>query len=100
MKRPSVRGLKAFVSQQLRLKAYLQAPGDGRTRPQLPARVLLWSQLACLVLREVSYHAMESLVRSAARSALGVGRRFGDDPWLTSPNPWTRGRRAERWLKC
>ena len=79
MKRPSLRGLKAFVSQQLRLKAYLRAPGDGRTRPQLPAGVLLWSQLACLVLREVSYHAMESLVCSAARSALGVGRRFGDD---------------------
>jgi hypothetical protein len=28
---------------------------------------------------EVSYPAMESLVCSAARSALGVGRRFGDD---------------------
>ena len=67
MKRPCLRGLKAFVSQQLRLKAYLRAPGDGRTRPQLPAGVLLWSQLACLVLRGVSYHDMESLVRSAAR---------------------------------
>lgn len=79
MRRLTPRRLKAFVRQRLKLATYLKAPGDRRPRAQIPAQVLLWSQLVCLVLREFSYHGMEALVCSPARSALGVGCRFGDD---------------------
>jgi hypothetical protein len=67
------------VRRRLRLGAYLRAPGDGRVRPQLPAGVLLWALLIGQVLREVSFAAVEALVRSPARRALGVPQRFGDD---------------------
>jgi len=79
MKAATPRRLKTFVCSRLRLSSYLSAPGDGRPQGQIPARVLLWAQLAGLLLRETSYHGIEALVRSRARAALGVGRRFGDD---------------------
>ncbi len=58
---------------------YLEYPGDGRVRPQIPARDLLGSLLLGQVLRESSHHAIEALVHSAARRAMGVARPFGDD---------------------
>jgi hypothetical protein len=61
------------------LRKYLTDPGDGRSRPRIPARHLLWALLCGHVLREFSYHAVEWLVRSRARRALGVGRGFSDD---------------------
>ena len=70
---------RRFVFRGLRLAEYLEHPGDGRRTPQISARDLLWSLLAGQVLRELSHHAVESLVRSPARRALGVTRRFGDD---------------------
>ena len=73
------RRFKAFVGGCLRLSGYLRRPGDGRVRPQIPAAGLLWSLLLGFVLREVSFQAIEALVRSRARRALGVGRRFSDD---------------------
>jgi len=67
------------VGKRLQLKPYLHRPGDGRVRPQIPAQALLWAQLVGQVLREWSFHGVEALVRSPARRALGVSRRFGDD---------------------
>jgi hypothetical protein len=40
---------------------------------------LMWALLIGQVLREWSYHGVEALVRSRARRALRVSRRFGDD---------------------
>ncbi len=71
--------LRCYAAQSLCLQSYLQTPGDGRRRPQIMARVLIWSLLAGYILRECSYHAMEALVRSRARLGLGLERSFGDD---------------------
>jgi hypothetical protein len=40
---------------------------------------LLWAQLIGWVIRECSFHGIEALIRSPARRALSVERRFGDD---------------------
>lgn len=58
---------------------YLRSPGDGRTRPEIAARVLLRALLVSRLLREVSFHAVEALVRSSARRGMTVRRSFGDD---------------------
>jgi hypothetical protein len=71
--------VRRFVERGLCLTAYLRTPGDGRRRPQIPARALLWAQLIGQILREYSFHGVEALVRSRARRALAVARRFGDD---------------------
>lgn len=76
---PTPRRLQRFVWRHLRLAAYVARPGDGRQRPQILAGQLLWAQLVGQVLRVWSFHAIEALVRSTARRALGVSRRFGDD---------------------
>ncbi len=73
------RRLWRYVVKQLGLKPYLQRPGDGRRRPQVPATALVWGLLMGQMLRECSFHGVEALVRSRARWALRVGRRFGDD---------------------
>ena len=57
-------------------------PGAGRwarARRRFRRRALLWGLLIGHVLREWSFHGVEALVRSPARRALRVGRRFGDD---------------------
>ncbi len=79
MKGPTPRGLWKYVTVCLRLEAYFGAPGDGRLRPQIRARLLLWSLIVGQVLRECSFRAVEFLVRSTARQALPIGRSFGDD---------------------
>lgn len=79
MKQPTPRRLWRYTARCLRLKCYLESPGDGRQSPQIPARALIWALLVGRLLREPSYHAIEALVRSGARRALGIGRRFGDD---------------------
>jgi hypothetical protein len=73
------RRLKAYVIRRLRLGSYLLSPGDGRTKPQIPASSLIWGQLIGVILRECSFHAIEALVRSPWRRALRVTRQFGDD---------------------
>ena len=78
MKGPTPRRLQKYVARCLGLKAYLQAPGDGRVQPQIPAAALLWALLVGQILREFTFHAVEALVHSARR-ALGVSRAFGDD---------------------
>jgi hypothetical protein len=79
VRRPTPRRLWQFVTERLRLTAYVRAPSDGRVRPQIPAAVLLWALVVGHVLREWSFHGVEALVRSPARRALCVGRSFGDD---------------------
>jgi len=76
---PTPRRLWKYVTQRLGLGAYLSAPGDGRTHPQIPAQDLLWAVLIGQLLRECAFHGVEALVRSPARRALGVSRAFGDD---------------------
>lgn len=71
--------LRRYAARALRLRSYLDAPGDRRPQPQIAARVLIWSLLAGYILRECAYHAVEALVRSPARLGLGVERSFGDD---------------------
>ncbi len=79
MKGPSPQRLWKYITRCLRLRSYLESPGDGRTAPQIPARVLLWALLLGRLLREYSFHAVEALVRSSARRALQVATSFGDD---------------------
>lgn len=73
------RRLWVYVSRRLGLRGDLRRPGDGRRWPQIPASGLLWAVLVGHVLREASFHGVEALVRSPARRALRVARRFGDD---------------------
>ena len=78
--KPSALGrCRHYVFRVLRLEGYLARPGDGRRQPLIAARDLLWSLLAGQVLREASHHAVEAQVRSSARRALGVARKFGDN---------------------
>ena len=79
MKGPSPRRLKSYVEKCLRLKSYLQSPGDGRTQGRIPATALLWAFLMGALLRRAAFAAIEALVHSAARRALDVSRRFGND---------------------
>jgi hypothetical protein len=39
----------------------------------------VWALVACHILRQCAFHAIEAVVRSAAKRALGIGRGFGDD---------------------
>ena len=79
MKGPSPRGLWTYATRRLRLAAYFRAPGDGRSRPQIPAPTLLWSILIGFILRQNAFRAIEAWVGSSARRALRVSRVFGDD---------------------
>ena len=79
MKPPTPHRLLKFVTGSLRLKGYLKAPGDCRVAPQIPAKVMLWAILLGQILRESSFHALESLVAAARRGSLGVQGKFGDD---------------------
>ncbi len=79
MKRPTPRRLRHYVAKCLRLKSYLWSPGDGRSEPRIPAAALLWALLIGRLLRRSSFAGIEALVRSSARPALAVSRRFGDD---------------------
>lgn len=79
MSGPTPRRLWKYAVRRLRLRTYLQSPGDGRARPQIPAQALVWSLLIGQFLRECAFHGIEALVRSPARLALRVSRAFGDD---------------------
>jgi hypothetical protein len=69
VKGPSPRALWKYATRRLRLAAYFRAPEDGRSRPQIPARTLLWSILVGTILREGTFRAIEALVGSPARRA-------------------------------
>jgi len=79
MKGLSPKHLKSFAVDSYHLGSYLRSPGDGRKQPEIPAPALLWSLVIGQILRECSFHGVESLVRSPARRQLGVARSFGDD---------------------
>ncbi len=79
MKAPKPRHLRKYVARCLRLKWYLEKPGDRREQPRIPAGALLWAILLGQILRECSFAAVEALACSSARSTLGVSRTFGDD---------------------
>lgn len=79
MRRPTPHRLLQYVRQGLRLKRYLEVPGDGRRFPQIPAQAMRWAILLGQILRESSFHPLESLVGSGQRRSLGVSRKFGDD---------------------
>jgi hypothetical protein len=74
----TARRFKAFVVKRLG-KRYLDHCGDGRAKPQIAARVLLWGHIIGYVLRETSYHAIEALARGPGRRNAGLSRPFGDD---------------------
>jgi Transposase DDE domain len=67
------------VCQPLHLACYFRSPGDGRARHKVPAKDLLWSIVLSTIVRQLSFLAIEALVRSKARRNLGVSRKFGDD---------------------
>lgn len=79
MKGPTPQRLWKYVTRRLRLKSYLESPGDQRKKPRIPARAMIWALLMGQILREWSFAGIEALVRSAARGTLGVPGRFGDD---------------------
>jgi hypothetical protein len=68
-----------YISQHLHLAAYFRSPGEGRSRPKISAKDLLWSIVLGTILRQGAFLAIEALVGSKARRNLGVGRAFGDD---------------------
>ena len=76
--KPSLVRLLDYGCRCLGLKAYLEGPGDGRTFPQIPASDLLRVLIGCKVLRAPASHAVEQLVRHAARG-FGVCKSFSDD---------------------
>jgi hypothetical protein len=106
MRKPSPRRLKNYAVKCLRLKSYLQSPGDGRTRARIPATALVWALLMGTLLRRLAFAAMEDLVGSEARRALGVSQSFGNgtlsyfterlDPRLTRQAAVTAVREAKR----
>ena len=79
MKGPSAQAVRNYACHCLGLKSYLKHPGDGRPKPQIPARDLVWGLLISNILRVSSFHHLEWLVHSPARTGLGVGRPLGDD---------------------
>ena len=76
---PMIRRLRAFATRHAGLGPYLEAPGDGRMAPVVPASALLWAVLVAYVVRDGAVHAVEALVRSPARPVLGIRRPFSDD---------------------
>jgi hypothetical protein len=66
------------VRQQLHPACYFRSPGDGRASDKVPAKDLLWSIVLSTIVRQLSFLAIEALVRSKARRNPGV-RKFGDD---------------------
>lgn len=79
MSGPTPRRLLGFVTRRLRLRRYLEDPGDGRPQPQIPARRLVWALLVGQILRQCSFHALEALVRSPARRNLALSAEFSED---------------------
>jgi len=79
VKEPSPHRLKKYAVQCLRLKSYLQSPGDGRKEGRIPATALVWALLMGAVLRRLAFAAIEALVCSRARRAMDVSRSFGND---------------------
>lgn len=68
-----------YASKTLRLDGFFSRPGDGRKRPQIPARDLIRTQISSHLLRVCSFHGMERLLASGAARGLGSCRIFSED---------------------
>lgn len=68
-----------YLTRRLRLRQYLQDPGEGRRQPQIRAQLLLYALLVGQVLRYSSFHALEAPVRSPARRNPSLPASFSDD---------------------
>lgn len=68
-----------YASTTLRLDGFFSRPGDGRKRPQIPARELVRAQLGGHLLRVSSFHGIERLVTAGAARGLGSSRIFSED---------------------
>lgn len=79
MKGPTVQSIFHYACHTLVLRAFMNRPGDGRTRPAIPAACLSWALLIGAILRISSANRLEWLVRAADRKQLGLSRGFGDD---------------------
>jgi len=79
MNRATPRHLLHYVTRRLRLRRYLEDPGDGRQQPQIPAQALLWALLLGQILRQSSFHAVEALAHTRARRNLSFSASFCDD---------------------
>ena len=71
--------MRKYAAKCLGLKSYLRSPGDGRAQARIPAAALLWALIMGVLLRRAAFAGIEARVRSRARRALAVSRRFGDD---------------------
>lgn len=79
MKRgPSIRRIWDFISKCLKLEPFFRRPGDGRKRPQIPAKDLVWAQVTCQILQMTSFHGVERIVRRAS-SGMFLSRKFSED---------------------
>jgi hypothetical protein len=76
---PTPRALLRFVVDRLDLQRYLAKPGDGRQRPVIAARVLLWAMLVGRILRETSFYGIEQIVQVAGCRVLGLEQSFSND---------------------
>jgi hypothetical protein len=79
LKGPHVRQIQNYACHCLGLKSYFQRPGDGRARPHIPARDLVWSVVIGHILRVTSFLRLEWLMHSPVRAELGMKGPFGDD---------------------
>jgi hypothetical protein len=68
-----------YANRGLGLESFFRNPGDGRVRPQIPAQDLIRAQVGGQMLREISFHGVERLVRSEAKSPMGLSREFSED---------------------
>src|SRR5208283_331549 len=55
LKGPHVRQIQNYAYHSLGLKSYFQRPGDGRFRPRIPARDLVWAVVIGHILRVASF---------------------------------------------
>lgn len=76
---PHVRQIHNYACHCLGLKSYFQHPGDGRRRPHIPARDLVWSVVIGRILRVLSFFRLDWLAHSPVRAELGIKVPFRDD---------------------
>ncbi|MFY9341044.1 MAG: transposase [Planctomycetota bacterium] len=71
--------MRGYAANSLGLASYLRRPGDGRKRPQIPARDLVWAQVAAQILQKTSFHGAERLVHSGVARELMLNEVFSED---------------------
>lgn len=79
MSTPSPSALASYATKHLQLRSYLRDAGDGRRKPVIDAKPIVWSMLIGTVLRRSSYLSIEHMVRSCTSASLGGSVPFSDD---------------------